>query len=924
VEYGLVQLWKSWGVEAEGMLGHSIGEYVGACVAGVMTLEEALGIVAVRGKLMQGLPRSGMVAVEMGEEELGWAVEKGVSVAAVNGPGLCVLSGVEAEMEWVEEELKRKGVNYKRLKTSHGFHSRVVEGVMGAFLEEMKKVKLKAPKVGLISNVSGRWMGKEAEEAEYWVKHLREGVQFEKGLKELVREGEWMLVECGPGQSLRRLAQRQGLGERTVASLPVAGSGGSEVEKMMQAAGELWKVGVGIDWGGLHGGERGRRVPLPTYPFERKRYWIEPAERTEDYKQTPERQPVIRKTNDVSQWFWHSTWTLSKKPNFEAVQPEIESTWLLFADDTGIATEIAHRLEQAGHHVIKVNRGQSFEQKDLCCYTINPEMASDYRELMTRLYESGRSVTRIVHFWGLDVEHQQESGADFFKKSQSLGILNLLYTTQAMNTQPSGSQRWLWAISSRTMQVESRDRVIAEKTGPLAFCKILPQEDQSFAAHVIDIDPPQNRRDLELTVENLLRELRSDAADPVVAYRGPYRWVQNCERIRPNPGAASAAGLQPGGVYLITGGMGAVGLLIAEWIAKAVKAKLVLVGRSELPPASEWTKILVNSSESESLHRIKKVIALEQLGAEVAVMQADVSDRVQMKAVLDRSRERFGRVNGIIHGAGVTSGPSVFRLARDVRPEDCEMQARPKACGVRVLKEILTDGEVDFVMCLSSNASVLGGLGFTAYAAANLFLDAFVQRQQAELPKTRWIGTNWDHWPEETKKIANARTSMDEFAMTRDQAEEAFFKVLALQQDGQIIIATGNLQQRMNLWINRRLKSTQPDGEKNIPDAVPKTVRPRVKTAYVAPRNKIEESLTAIWADSLGVDRVGVNDDFFELGGHSLLATKFLVQIRETFDLDFPLAKFFEGPTVAQMAAYLNEIAEQEAESGPEHLVAAS
>jgi acyl transferase domain-containing protein len=259
------------------MLGHSIGEYVAACVAGVMTLEEALEVVAARGKLMQGLPRSGMMAVEMGEEELGWAEEKGVSIAAVNGPGLCVLSGLEEEMEWVEEELKRKGVNYKRLKTSHGFHSRVVEPVMGAFLEEMKKVKLKAPKVGMISNVSGGWMGKEAEEAEYWVKHLRARVQFEKGLKEMVREGEWMLVECGPGQSLRRLAQRQGLGQRTVASLPVAGSGGSEVEKMVQAAGELWKVGVGIDWEGLHGGERGRRVPLPTYPFERKRYWIEPS-----------------------------------------------------------------------------------------------------------------------------------------------------------------------------------------------------------------------------------------------------------------------------------------------------------------------------------------------------------------------------------------------------------------------------------------------------------------------------------------------------------------------------------------------------------------------------------------------------------------------------------------------------------------------
>jgi phthiocerol/phenolphthiocerol synthesis type-I polyketide synthase E len=281
VEYGLVELWKSWGVEPEAMLGHSVGEYTAAWVAGVMSREEVLGVVAARGRLMQEMERGGMVAVALGEKELGWAEEKGFSIAAVNAPGMSVLAGGVKEIEEVERELQVRGVEYKRLRTSHAFHSRLVEPMMGAFLEEMKKVKLKAPEKRFISNVTGSWIrDEEARDPGYWVKHLRERVQFGRGVKELVESGEWMLVESGPGQSLRRLAQRQGAGGMTVSSLPGMageGRGESETAAMLGAVGRLWQEGIGINWSGLHAGTRRLRVPLPTYPFERKRYWIEPA-----------------------------------------------------------------------------------------------------------------------------------------------------------------------------------------------------------------------------------------------------------------------------------------------------------------------------------------------------------------------------------------------------------------------------------------------------------------------------------------------------------------------------------------------------------------------------------------------------------------------------------------------------------------------
>ena len=223
------------------------------------------------------------MAVGVGEKELRWAEAKGISIAAVNGPGMSVVAGGVEEVEELERELRVRGVEYKRLRTSHAFHSRLMEPMMGEFLEEMKKVKLKAPEKRFISNVTGSWIREEeAQDAGYWVKHLRERVEFGRGVKELMERGEWMLVESGPGESLRRLAQRQGGGGMTVTSLPGMGGegrrgGGSETRTMLGAVGRLWEEGIGINWMGLHAGTRRRRVSLPTYPFERKRYWIEPA-----------------------------------------------------------------------------------------------------------------------------------------------------------------------------------------------------------------------------------------------------------------------------------------------------------------------------------------------------------------------------------------------------------------------------------------------------------------------------------------------------------------------------------------------------------------------------------------------------------------------------------------------------------------------
>jgi acyl transferase domain-containing protein/acyl carrier protein len=912
VEYSVARLWMSWGIQPQAMLGHSIGEYTAACVSGVMSLEEALDVVAQRGKLMQQMAAGAMLAVSLREDELRRRLRGGLCIAAVNAVDLCVVSGERNEIEELERELQQAGVNSKRLRTSHAFHSAMVEPVMAAFGEKMKSVRLKAPQIPFLSNVSGTWIQEqEARDPQYWVRHLREAVQFARGLRELAEASEWMLVEAGPGQSLKRLAQKQGSGNVVVASLPGASDARSETATMLQGLGDLWSGGASVDWQGLHQGVPRNRVPLPTYPFERKRYWINAASAPRSEIAREPNKP-IRKNNDVSQWFWYPTWKQSRSLGRELNPWKPDGTWLLFANADDWGPEISFRLQAAGQQVVHINKGDSFHRADRFSYTINPENPSDYLDLMAAVQETGVNVEGIIHLWNWGRQSGQEAA---FSDCQSSGILSLLYTVQAITPHYQHIQKRLFVVCSDAVQVESHDRLVPQKSGILALCKVLPQEDRSFSTRVIDLDASGSQ---EQQTEVLLKEIQTNSPDAVVAYRGAYRWTQSYEHVATSSAASTGTPLREGGVYLITGGLGAVSLLLAEWIVQEVKGKLVLVGRSPLPPREEWREALNRSPDSEQSRRIEKLMALEQMGAEMEIACADVADLSQMRNVFERAQARFGKIDGVIHAAGVTSGPSVFCLARDTGKAECDTQARPKAEGLMVLQQIVKDVPVDFVLCVSSNAAVLGGLGFTAYCAANLFLDSFVQRQQVEPSKVRWISTDWDHWPEETKKLTAFHTSMDEFAMTREEARQAFFQALALVPSGQVIIATADLEQRANLWI-RQTGDLASGSEAAGAESAPKAPRPKMKTVYVAPRSKAEQTLAEIWAGALGLEKVGIHDDFFELGGHSLLATRLLVEIRDAFDTDFPLAKLFEGPTVAQMASYFND-SEQE----PDYAAAAA
>nr|QEO74516.1 Beta-ketoacyl synthase [uncultured bacterium] len=284
VEYALAMLWMSWGVKPAMMIGHSVGEYVAACLAGVLSLEDALLLIAARGSLIQNLPAGAMLAVPLPEARVKELLGEGLSLAAVNAPSLCVVSGATEEIEALRSRLSAEGVESSLLHTSHAFHSRMMQPALAPFVERLGTVKLNAPSIPYVSNVTGTWItAAEATDPNYWARHLRQAVRFSDGVATLTKEAACILVEVGPGQTLGALVRQhrgQSASQVLITSLPRAGEQRSDSEQMLAALGQLWASGGRVNWSGFHAGATRRRVPLPTYPFERQRYWIEPQRET--------------------------------------------------------------------------------------------------------------------------------------------------------------------------------------------------------------------------------------------------------------------------------------------------------------------------------------------------------------------------------------------------------------------------------------------------------------------------------------------------------------------------------------------------------------------------------------------------------------------------------------------------------------------
>ncbi|MBD0264915.1 MAG: SDR family NAD(P)-dependent oxidoreductase, partial [Tolypothrix sp. Co-bin9] len=730
------------------------------------------------------------------------------------------------------------------------------------------------------------------------------------GISTLLQEPNYILLEVGPGRNLGTLAKKHSH-SLALCSLPHPREKQSDVEFLLNTLGKLWLYGVQVDWSGFYTRESRHRLPLPTYPFERQRYWIE--------QERPKSEPLAKKP-DIADWFYLPLWKQSLPPTPLEQQelPVNKSRTLIFTNELSFSSYLVEQLEIHYQDAIAIKVGSKFAKLSDKEYSLNPRNSSDYDSLFRELHRQNNLPKNIVHLWSITSQNHTASELESLELVQEQGFYSLLFIVQALAKLNITNEFQITVISNQVQSVTGVEILCPEKAALLGAVKVIPQEYSNIRCRSIDIVlPGESSLQEQRLINLLLQEVIIPNSDSVIAYRGHNRWVQTFEQTQLHKSQDKTSKLKEKGVYLITGGMGGIGIVLAEHLAKTVKAKLILTGRSVIPPKSEWLQWLSTHEQGNKISRkIKKLQELEGLGAEVLAISADVANLEQMQKVIAQAELRFGQINGVIHAAGITEGKS-FSYIEQTNINDCYLQFAAKVRGVIVLDKILENRKIDFCLLMSSLASILGGLGFVAYSAANIFMDNFVY-QHNQINSVPWISVNWDGWQlsreHETnenngKQESYISTNLANLAIQPEEGIKVFEETIKYVKFNygtfsQIVISTGTLAARIKQWISFDNLASKTVGQKMKRSSL--YPRPNLQNPCIPPQNETEKLIADIWQEVLSLQEIGCYDNFFELGGDSLLVVQVRGKLQAALNRKISTSELFEYPTIAALAEHLN------------------
>jgi acyl transferase domain-containing protein len=886
IEYALAQLWMHRGVQPQAMIGHSIGEYVAACLAGVFTLESALAIVATRGRIMQSQQPGAMLAVPLEEADAASYVTEGVVLAAINAPRLCVIAGPIPKIEALERELEAGGVSGRRIKTSHAFHSPLMEPAMAPFAAEVERHALARPRIAFVSNVTGTWIrDEEATDPRYWARHLRHAVRFADGLRTLGREPGRLFIEVGPGNTLKTFVRQTlpGAGDDVaLTSVPHPNERQPANELFMESVARAWLAGVPVRWEAFHEAHRVRRVSLPTYPFETRGFMPLPARGAIEALA----QAAPARNHDVADWFWLPSWQRGPSVSDLGATNDVNGRWLVFSDESAASVALIAQLRGRGIEVIVVRTGDAFASGPNE-YRIRPDLRRDYDELMLAVLAKGKSLTCVLHLWNATATDHLPIDVD---RGRRLGFYSLLYLAQALGDSPQETSLPVLVVSTDMHSVLGSESLRVERsllTGPVL---VMSQDVPLLRARSVDLASADlDAHHAESICSALIAEAQADLTGTMVAYRGNYRWTFGTSAVRVRPPAERAVLLRERGVYLITGGLGGIGLAIASHLASTCRARLVLVSRSTLDGTDEGAR-----------RRVAAVRELESLGAEVLVATADVADYARMDQALADARKRFGKIDGVFHAAG-EPGVGILQLKT---VEKTESVLRPKVEGTLLIDRLFADAKLDFLVLCSTINTAFGWHGTTDYSSANAFLDAFAQSGVARC-SARVLTINWGTWRDVgmAARFAAGHPAAEEAllgAIKPAEGVEAMRRALAGPLK-QVFVTPTPMPYLIAGAAELAARAQAPQIAAPAEASAAAHARPQLESELVAPRTEGEVELAGIWSELLGIEPIGVHDNFFDLGGHSLLATRVLARVHDVFHVKLPMRAIFDAPTIATL-----------------------
>ncbi|PID43654.1 MAG: hypothetical protein CSA52_02805 [Gammaproteobacteria bacterium] len=893
-----------WGIRPDALVGHSIGEYTAACVAGIFSLPDTLKLIAARGRAMEQAGPGRMLSATLSENDARRRLQDhpGVSLGVINAPERVVFSGPVDAMAALQSDLKAQGIAAQPVNVRQAFHSTMMDEPSQALVDAVRPLKRHAPKIALMSNVTGTWMTEaQVFDDRYWAQHMRATVRFSDNVTTLLQQHPSTVLEVGAHTILSQLlrsftitmqAEEQPL--ILACSRHPRDNSISDSMALDAAVGQWWAAGRSVDWAAYRGNLPCHRAGLPGYAFEPQRCWVDkgPLARADAHTASTDDNAIIA---DIAGRGFMPSWS---RAAFPAIHPDPgEQRWLVFASKAtpGVgqfSQAIIRALQQAGAAVEVVYAAD---------FTTDDPQA--WAERFDSLAEKGTYPDRVLYLWSLTGAHGEK------EPTLATTYYPALNFAKGLALQSCLDPLQVWMVTDGTFQVDA-ETVAPIKSTLLGPAIVLPQECSQIACRLVDVRP--EALEDAATQRRLFHEISSATPDvePFVALRGSKRWVKRYEPFPVLPVTTANGGLREGGTYLITGGLGRIAGELCRALAER-KARLVLSTTMDFPDRNQWQDYLEHSADDSCTDRQRIVAAirqaqdLERAGAEVIVLSAHLNSVESVRKLIDTAVSRFGALHGIFHLAGLAD----LRYLPEMTVEISEREFQPKIDGLLYLEQVLGEyvrsGEIrpDFVMLFSSLAAILGGYGMTAYTAANRFMDTFVQVNPWR-HGIRWYAVNWDDWDFDYGKeqVGAYEQTVAKYAMSAADGIATIERILSLPEPQQILVSTRALQPRVRQWLHQHETQNETAGDagtdaaQGTPDA-----------------SDLLSRICDVYREVLDMPDLSPGDNFFAVGGDSLLASQILLKLRRAIkagDTPLTLACIFDYPSAQALADWL-ELAEK-------------
>ncbi len=864
IEYALAKLWIHWGVQPKAMIGHSLGEYVAACVSKVLSLEDALKLVASRSQLMQGMATGAMLSVPLSAERIRRDIQSlklAVEIAAENSPALCVVSGSKDAIEDYQSILtQQQGVESQILRTSHAFHSSMMEPMLKSFEKVLSSVTLRAPSVPYVSNLSGTWITQQdATDPQYWCRHLRQAVCFSQGIQTILTETESaLLIEVGPGKTLGQLARLNQAQDDTTApvaySLPTAHEKTSSTDFMLDSLAKAWVKHQTIDWAAFYQEERRFKVSLPTYPFERTKYWIEAGKTQKDTTQTASALAV--RQVDPNKWFYTDSW---KSLTLLNTNTEKSSAFLIFGSQSTAVTALQHKLQANGHQVILACAQSEFTQSSSNQFALDFNNRAQLDTLFSTLKKEEQRFDNIVY-----LDESIQSNLD--------STLNFLNIAKALGALQDTESRTLRFVGQGITGPFGSNKLSPVKASILGLIASLEYEQTATRCSLLDLEA------LDLsTLQKIYQWLIHDSTQRIVALRANDYWELSLQAL-PLDQTPLQPQIEPKKTYLVLGGLDGVGQAFAQVLAEAVQGKLILSSRdSDFKNNADLTAF---------------VQRLEKSGSQIFTLHLDPMHTDSLGQSLDACAHLPTDLDGLICCYDMLDSKPTG-LVNELSLKDCQTYLEAQGQFLEQLSRYVDARPLDFCIVMSSLSAKIGGIGQTMHAMAGSYANAFIsfKAQQSSNP---WMVMNWDRW---TDKVDTDLASHD---FSAKEGMSAFRKALDLLPLPSVTIATSHPQRRKEQAIHSSVNAGSQQATHELYE------RPELEAEFIDASTPTELRLAKLWQDCLKINRIGVHDNFFDLGGHSLLAAQLIRQIKQTFQATVDLGLFFSAPSIAEQSQLID------------------